>query len=116
MSIIPPIPPFCLPYFSLQLNSKKDLAYLECRNTDTAISCNISSNSYSDMQSSRGPGYTMNVITSESGYITVFLTNPVKNMVSICRVDSTLTMFPNQTACGTHSLACLRDGIIFINT
>lgn len=48
----------------------------------------------------------MNVIISESGYIRVFLTNLVKNMVSICRVDSTLTVFPSQTGCGTHSLAC----------
>lgn len=80
-----------------------------------AISCNISSNSYSDMQSSKGPVYTMNVIISESGYITVFFTNPVKSMVSICRVDSTFTVFPNQTGYGTHSLA-LRRGMMFINT
>jgi len=98
--------PFFLPYFSLQLNNKRDLAYLEFRNTDTAISCHISSNSYSDMQSSRGPVYTINVIVSESGYITLFFTNPVKNMVSICRVDRTLTAFPNQTGYGTHGLAC----------
>lgn len=101
--------PFFLPYFSLQLNNKRDLAYLEFRSTDTAISCNISSNSYSDMQSSRGPVYTINVIVSESGYITVFFTNPVKNMVSICRVDRILTVFPNQTGYGTRlrsSLPC----------
>lgn len=99
--------PFFLPYFSLQLNNKRDLAYLEFRNTDTAISCNISLNSYSDMQSSRGPVYTINVIISESAYITVYFTNPVENMVSICRVDRTLTMFPNQTGYGT----CLQSSL-----
>lgn len=82
VSMILPIPPsFFFPiffFFFLQLNDKRDLAYLEFRNTDTAISCNISSDSYSDMQTSRGPVYTINVIISESGYITVFFTNPVK--------------------------------------
>lgn len=79
--------PFFLSCFSLQLNNKK--ACSEFRNTDTAISCNISSDSCWDMQSSKGPVYTINVIISESGYITVYFPNPVINMVSICRVDRT---------------------------
>lgn len=98
---------FFLLCFSIQLNNKRNLAFLEFRNTDTAISCNISSNSYSDMRSSRGPVYTINVIVSESGYITVFFTNPVKNVVSICREDRILTVFPSQTGYGTHLLSSL---------
>lgn len=90
---------FFLLYFSLPMNNKRDLACSEFRNTDTAISCNISSNSYSDMQNSRSLVYIINAIVLESGYVTVFFINPLKNMFSICRTDTNL--FPHQTGIGT---------------